>query len=318
MKRFIGILSCVIAFAGCDDGDLIVDTINFDEVATSTCPDNNLLFKLKEGESLILNVPEETFKDDATEEGAPTILNINSKNQVVYNFYDGKVTSANVCDLIPPASPNVQTQWNASSGIIEITTEMVKTADDTDNSTRITGYKHNIIFKNITFAKGDGTTQFYETFGFGDYLKTITPLKLDFEQVLNICDNKNFVYVFNDSESLTLEIDPNLIANEVTPIDQPRTGEIGLLKNKLVYHLYENGVVTPNYFCQDEDPQLPTVKEEWLGKIGGVIEVSTTTGGAPNSFVHTIVFKNVTMERGNSNFQLGNNYKYGELETLKQ
>nr|WP_315203322.1 hypothetical protein [uncultured Flavobacterium sp.] len=321
MKRFLGILCCAIAFSACDDGDLIVDTINFDEVATSTCGEaNNLLFKLKDSESLILNLPddvfEETFKEEPTEVDEPIKLDISSTNQVVYNFYDGKVASTNICDLIPPANPNVKTQWKASSGVIEVRTEIVKTLNETDNSTKITGYKHNIIFTNITFTKVDGTTQFYDDFSFGDYLKTITPLQLAFNQLLSICDTSGLVYEFNGSESLTLKIDPALILNEVTPLDKPRTGTIGLVKNKLVYREYENGVVSPSYFCQPTDPLLPTVKEEWLGQVEGIIEVSTTTTG-PNTFTHKIVLKNVTLERGNSNFQLGNNYKYGELQTIK-
>ena len=316
MKRFIGILCCAIAFSACDDGDLIVDTIDFDEVATSTCGEaNNLLFKLKDGESLILNVPEDTFKEDATDANDPIKLEINSTNQVVYNFYDGKVTSNKICDLIPPASPNIKTQWNASSGVIQITTEVVKKLNETDNSTRITGYKNNIVFTDITFTKGDGTTQFYESFSFGDYLKPITPLALAFSQELFICDTSKLVYVFNGSESLTLKIDPKLIDNVNTPIDKPRIGTIGPVMNKLVYRGYERGVVGQDYFCQTTDPLLPAVKEEWLGQVGtgGTIEVTTTTTG-PDTFTHTIVLKNVTLEKGNSNFQLGDKYKYGELQ----
>lgn len=317
MKRFLGILCCAIAFSACDDGDLVVDTINFDEVATSTCTENNLLFKLKDGESLILNVPEDTFKEDATPEDEPIELPINKTNQVVYNFYDGKGTAEKICDIVPPALPNTITQWNATSGVIQITTEAVKKVNDTDKSTRITGYKNYIVFTNTTFTKADGTTQFYESFVFGDYLQTITPLALAFNQKLIMCDNSNFVYEFNGGESLTLKIDPTLIINEVTPINKPRIGTIGLVNNKLVYRKYENGVVTENYFCNTVDPLLPSVKEEWLGQVGtGTIEVTTTTT-VPNAFVHTIVLKNVTLQKGNNNFQLGNNYKYGNLETIK-
>jgi hypothetical protein len=319
MKQFIGILCCAIAFSACDDGDLIVDTINFDEVTTSTCGDaNNLLFKLKDTESLLLNLPEDifkkTFKEEPTADNTRIELDINSKNQVVYNFYDGKVGTVNVCDLIPPATPNVKTQWKASSGIIQVTTETIKTSNKTDNSTKITGYKHNIIFTNITFAKGDGTTQFYKSFIFGDYLKNITPLALAFKKELDICDS-GLVYNSNGSESLTLIIDPKLIINEVTK-DGPRKGTIGPDKNKLVYRSYEKGVLQPSYFCQTTDPSSPTVKEEWLGQTGGIIEVTTTTVTS-TTFKHTIVLKNVTLAKGNSNFQLGNNYSYGELQTIK-
>jgi len=309
MKRFFGILTCLIVFSACDDGDLVIDTIDFDEVTTSSCGDaNNLLFKLKEGEALILNVPTETFKEEATPPNDPIRLNVSSQNQVVYNFYDGKVSSNNICDLIPPSTPNVKNQWKADSGVIEVTTVTVKSLDETNNSTKITGYKHNIIFKNITFGKGDGTTQFYESFVFGDYLKNITPLPLAFDQKLSIC-NTGLVYETSASESLTLTIDPLLIDNSNTPIGQPRVGTIGLLKNKLVYRLYTN-VISVDKFCETTDF---AVKEEWLGVAGGTIEVTTTSIG--NVFTHVIVFKNVSLAKGNNNFRLGDTYKYGELQT---
>lgn len=315
MKRFLGILICVFAFSGCDDGDLIVDTIDFSDVTTSSCSDNNLIFKLKESESLILNIPEETFTENPTPTNDPIELDVNATNQVVYNFYDGKVATGNICDLIPPATPNIKNQWEASSGIIQITTTAVKQLNETDNSTRITGYNNNIIFQNITFTKPDGTTQFYETFPFGDYLKPVDPLPFGFQKLLNICTVSGQVYDFTESEAFTLNIDPTLIANEVTPTGSPRTGVIGLVKNKLVYRLF-NGVVPPSYFCQTTDPLLPTVNQTWLGKAGGTIEVTTTTSG-PNTFKHTIILKNVTLEKDNNNFQLGDSYNYGELQTTK-
>jgi hypothetical protein len=314
MKRFLGILIGVVAFSSCDDGDLIVDTIDFTEVATSSCPDNNLIFKMKEGEALILNIPEETFVNNPTDLNDPIKLNVDGTNQVVYNFYDGKVAVGNVCDLIPPATPSIKNQWKASSGTIQITTTAVKKLNEADNSTRITGYNNNIVFQNITFAKPDGTTQFYETFPFGDYSKTVDPLPFGFQGLLNICSSGQ-VYDFTESESFTLNIDPTLIANEVTPVGSPRTGVIGVVKNKLVYRLF-NGVVPSSYFCQATDPLLPTVNQTWLGKEGGVIEVTTTTSG-PNTFKHTIILKNVTLEKDTNNFQLGNSYKFGELQTTK-
>jgi hypothetical protein len=314
MKRFLGILICTIALNSCDDGDLVVDKIDFSAVQTQSCTTNNLLYKLNDNESLILNIPAATFTNNPTVPGVPIILDVNATNQVVYSFYNGKVVSGNICDVIPPATPNVNSQWKASSGKIEIVTTDIKKLDETNNSTRITGYNNNIIFKNITFDKGDGTSQFYETFPFGDYTKTADPLPFAFEGLLNICSSGQ-VYEFSTNESFTLDIDSALIVNEVTAPGSPRTGVIGVVKNKLVYRLF-NGIVPPEYFCQKTDPTLPTKNQEWLGREGGIIEVTTTTSG-PNSFAHIITFKNVTLIKGNSNFQLGNSYKYGELQTIK-
>jgi hypothetical protein len=313
MKRFLGILACAIAFNSCDDGDLRVENIDFSEVSTQSCPANDLLFKLNDKESLILNIPSTTFTNNPTDPDTPISLDINATNQVVYRFYEGKVATANVCDLIPPATPNVNNQWKATSGIIQIAITDIKKLDETNNSTRITGYNNNIIFKNITFDKGNGTEQFYETFAFGDYLVSAVPLPFTFSGLLTKCTSGQ-VYDFSPSESFTLDINPELIANEVTPPNTPRTGLIGATINKLVYRLFTNGVVTESYFCTTPVPITPTVNQEWIGKIGGTIEVTTTSNG-PNVFKHTIVLKNVTLVKGNSNFQLGTSYKYGELQT---
>lgn len=316
MKRFLGVLICAVALNSCDDGDLIVDKIDFSAVQTQSCTTNNLLYKLNDNESLILNVPATTFTNNPTDPGVPTSLDVNATNQVVYSFYDGKVISGNICDLIPPATPNVNSQWKASSGKIEIVTTDIKKLDETNNSTRITGYNNSIVFKNITFDKGDGTSQFYETFAFGDYTKTADPLPFAFQGLLNICSNNGQVYQFSPNESFTLDIDPALIINEVTAPNTPRTGVVGATVNKLAYRLF-NGVVSPDYFCKATVPLLPTVSQEWLGKVDGIIEVTTSTNG-PNVFKHVIILKNVTLIKGNSNFQLGNSYKYGELQTTKQ
>jgi hypothetical protein len=309
MKRFLGILICVFAFAGCDDGDLVIETVDFSEISTSSCSENNLLFKLKEGEALILNVPEETFAESPTPVDTPIKLAINNENQVVYNFYNGKVAAGNICDLIPPATPTINKQWNASSGVIEITTTAVKKLDETNNSTRITGYNSYITFRNITFKKDDGTTQFYETLPFGDYLKSVDPLPFKFQDLLERCSDSGQLYKYHESEAFTLDIDPALIQNIPTEPNSPRIGTIDGEKNKLVYRLY-NSIIPSEYFCQPKDPALPTVNQTWLGKPGGTIEVTTTTSGP--AFKHVIILKNVTLEKGNSNFRLGDSYKFGE------
>ena len=195
---------------------------------------------------------------------------------------------------------------------------IVKTTNALDNSTRITAYNHNIAFKNITFIKSNGT-QVYETFPFGDYVTTANSLPFGFDKILEQCSSSKQIYNYTSSEALTLDIDPALIVNAVTPLNTPRTGLIGTSTNKLTYRLYSNGVLTPSYFCTIPVPSIPTVSEEWNGMAGvstisGIIEVTTTTNG-PNSFKHTIVLKKASLQKGNSNFSLGDTYLYGDLLT---
>jgi hypothetical protein len=217
--------------------------------------------------------------------------------------------------------PNVTDQWTATSGKIQIITTAVKTTNTTENSTRITGYNHNIVFKNITFDKGNGT-QVYETFPFGDYVTPSTPLPFGFDKIVEQCSTSTKqIYNYVSSEAITIDfIDPKLIENTETPLNTPRTGLLSSVKNKLTYRLYSNGVLTPNYFCSTTVPTLPSISEEWnavngVAGVSGIIEVTTIKSGT-TAYKHTIVIKNATLKKGNSDFKLGDSYIYGELLTF--
>ena len=160
----------------------------------------------------------------------------------VYRFYDGTITPDNICNTIPPPTPNVTEQWTASSGIIEITTSAIKSTNATENSTRITGYNHDITFKNITFQKNSGT-QVYETFPFGKYETPSNTLNFGFDKVVEQCANAKQIYNYVSSEALIIDnVDPTLIVNVETPLNEPRRAIIGSTKNMLIYRSYVNEI----------------------------------------------------------------------------
>ena len=312
MKRVVSLLVFALLLNGCDDGDLIQEDISFEDVATQNCTTNNIIYKLKDTEALILEVVGFTFPTETKSQE----LDISASNRVLYRFYNGAVTSSTICETIPPATPIVVDQWTTSGGKIVINTTAVKTTNTTDNSTKITGYNHNITFKNITFVKSNGT-QVYETFPFGDYVISATPLPFAFNKTLEQCSSSKQLYDYNSSEALILDIDPTLIVNEATPLNAPRTGLISDTKNKLTYRLF-SGLLTGAYFCNTTFPATPAVSEEWIAVAGvanesGIVEVTTATLGT--GFKHTVVLKKAKMKKGSSDFILGDNYIYGELLT---
>lgn len=314
MKRVIGLLFIAFAINGCDDGNLIQENISFEDIeATESCT-NGIIYKLKDQEALLLDIPATTF----TNETSTTTLEISATNRVIYRFYNGAVTSSTICETIPPATPVVTDQWTATDGQIVITTIPKVETNATTNGTKITGYNHNIVFKNITFAKSNGN-QVYDIFPFGTYTTTTTPLPFLFDQTVEKCSSSNQIYNFTSSEALQLNIDPSLIANAVTPLNTPRTGLITSTTNSLTYRLFSGGVLTNSYFCNTVTPTTPTVNQEWNAVAGitgasGVIEVTTTTSG-PNTFRHTIVLKKVTFKKGNDSFLLADSYIFGDLLT---
>lgn len=319
MKRILSLLAFAILFNSCDDGNLTLETINFEDITTQSCSANEILYKLKDREALLLQIPLSSFKNEPTTSGSPTSINIdNSTYRVVYRFYNGTISSNNICSIIPPATPYVNDQWTVSAGTIQITTTADISTNTSNNSTRINGYNHNIIFKNITFDKNNGT-QVYDSFTFGLYKTTITALPFGFEKELKQCTTSKQVYDFKGSEAFTLDnLEASLIVNEETPLNTPRTALIGSVKNKVTYRLY-SGIITPNYFCATTTPTTPTISQEWnaldgVAGVSGIIEVTTIKNGT-SAYKHTIVLKNTTLKKGNNDFRLGDNYIYGELTT---
>ena len=164
MKKLLVLVASVFMLQACDDGDITLESFNFDDVAIQECTDNNLIFKINNDELLLLNIPESSFANVETPDGSPRIVNVSSSNQIIYRIYSGTVTDDNLCDLIPPATPVVKNEWNATGGTIEIITDALY---DVDGIT-INGYTHNIKFKNVNFSNPDNSFSFTE-YIFGNY-----------------------------------------------------------------------------------------------------------------------------------------------------
>lgn len=315
MKRILGILSVLLLITACDDGNLTVENIDFTDVAVQKCSDKDILYKVKDTEMLILAIPTSVFVNDETPENTPIETTIDNNNiQVFYRQYNGTVSADNICPTIPAATPNLTEEWFVTSGIVQFTSTAVKSVNATTGVTQITGYKHYIVLKNITFQKPDGSTQFYETYPFGNYTTPATALAFGFndEADKSTCDNR--IFNFNSSEAFILDLADydNLFQNTVTTT--PRTALVSST-NKVVYRLY-SGIINDAYFCATTLPTTPTLTQEWMAENGvadvsGIIEVTTTTFGS--GFLHTIHLKKLTMSRGNSDFYLGDDYLYGSF-----
>ena len=313
MKKYAALLLFALFLNGCDDGDLTVDEIDFADVQQSSACDpltNTLIYKLKSQEALLLQLPAGAIVND---QGTYTYtIDANGKGsyRVVYRAYDGTVAKDNICGAIPPTTPKVTEEWNGVEGLIEIVTTQTEVPNtNNDGGSRITGYEHSIVFRNITFAKPAGN-QTEAEFVFGTYNTTVTPADLTFKTNPNgsayECDNKTYNY--NNSFYLSIEdIDPALLVNEVTAGNQARTSLITATQNKVFYRtaLTETGSITPAFICAKVQPSSPAIDETWTGQFGvanvsGIIEVTTTV--SPNAlgqlYTHTIVLKNVILLKG--------------------
>ncbi|SEO86673.1 hypothetical protein SAMN05444671_1187 [Flavobacterium sp. CF108] len=324
MKKYVSLLILALLLNGCDDGDLTVDTIDFADVQTSaSCPNSStdetaptLIYKLKTQESLVIQMPANSIKTDATPVGTPLTYDIdNSTYRVLYRAYDGTVAINNICGTIPPRTPNVTEEWQATAGIIEVTsTQVTGDKSATDGSTRITGYNHQIVFRNITFLKPAGP-QTEEEFVFGNYTTAADPINLTFTTVPTQCTDKKQVFNFNPTSYMQVN---NLDQNLIQQVVGTRSSAITAAANNITYTTFKSntGTLTSSYFCISPAPSAPAVSTVWNSVVdnNGIVEVTTTaTGTTSIVYKHTITIKNVTLKKGNSSFYLADNFVLGTI-----
>ncbi|MBZ4034674.1 hypothetical protein K6T82_07850 [Flavobacterium sp. 17A] len=331
MKKYTALLLFALFLNGCDDGDLTVDNITFDEdKEAQVCGDpltSNLIYQLKTQEALLLQMPAGSFRNENDSIYTYTIDGKgNGSYRVVYRAYDGTVASTNICGTIPPSTPKVTEEWLGTDGVIEIESTANEVPNATDGSSKITGYTHSVIFRNITFAKPSGI-QTNAEFIFGKYVTTTSIPSPTFpaDQEVIECSVMKGIYNYNTNLYLSIEnIDTELIKPEITPTGQPRESYIETAKNNVYYRTAkkDTGSFTEDAICVEKKPTTPTVDQTWTGRLGskesngGIIQVTTTRLGETQTYTHTIVLKNVTLQRGTkgqNSFKLGNSFLLGTI-----
>ena len=76
MKKILQLSLFLIFLNACDDGNVAVETINFDDVTANSC--GEIIYKLKDEESLFMNIPSSlnAFTNDETDSGSPKKIQI--------------------------------------------------------------------------------------------------------------------------------------------------------------------------------------------------------------------------------------------------
>ena len=150
MKKYL-LIGCSLLFFGCNDGDLQIETVDFDSIAqiqncgTLSTKAINVLFKINGSEALILTLPNGLLKNEVSAGEVESTVPGSSK--VSYRIFSDKVTKAYFCDAPPPLTPTVKEEIEAQGGSVFITTTQ------TDSVT----FSHNIKLSGISFVNKDGS-----------------------------------------------------------------------------------------------------------------------------------------------------------------
>lgn len=150
MKRFL-LLFILLCISACSDGDLDIDTIDFDDVALQFCEsettiNSTLFFKTSGDEALILELQSGILQNAVSTDTIRSA--VPSQSQVIYRLLSGTVDKGYFCDALPPASPSVIDEIQAEAGEVLLTTARSET--DT------TQYIHTLVLKDISLVNKNG------------------------------------------------------------------------------------------------------------------------------------------------------------------
>ncbi len=324
MKRFFGLLTVLLLFNGCDDGNLQVESFDFSTVQASACnggisdnQNNFFVYKIKGNEAIILQVPITNFPNIETESGSPRSIPISSGSaaKIIYRLYSGPVQAATLCSSIPSSTPSVAEEWNAIGGTIEITTNIVNPINPATGANKITSYSHNIVFRNVTFDIGGGKTQTNDLIVFGNYnTPAIVPADVT---TLPMRECNSVLFKISGPQLTGLYLD-EAARNTLFINEETLTPRVLLLNetNHAKYLVYPT-TVSEEAFCANE---LPTAVQTWNSQpavegVSGFIEVTTVF--TPPNYEHTITFRNVIFKNDNirPTFTFGTNYVFGVYTT---
>lgn len=149
LRSSLSFLFCLLI--SCDDGDLQIQTIDFDSASIEFCESetttsSTFFFKLNTSEALILELQSGLLQNEPSD--GTIVSNVPDQSQVIYRTFDSDVSNSYFCDQLPPVSPIVLEEINANGGEVFITT--VQSETDT------TLYEHTIELNDISLINSQG------------------------------------------------------------------------------------------------------------------------------------------------------------------
>lgn len=152
MKKTIALIFVLTFFSSCGDGDLQVETIDFDSFSIQFCDDlvvdsDNVLFKINGDEALILDLQSGALNNGVVGDTVTTESTVSSQSSVIYRIFSEDVGSDYFCDDIPTATPTVVQEIEAEDGTV-----FIETIIDADT----TNYVHTITLSGISFVTSEG------------------------------------------------------------------------------------------------------------------------------------------------------------------
>jgi hypothetical protein len=330
MKNLVLFFFLILFTNSCDDGELTIENFNFGNAIPTTCNAGQtgfFIYKTNGKEVIILKIDENKFLNPIVTN--PTLLTqdpieITGNVEVIYRIYSDNINTSFLCTSPPPTSPNVIEEWKALSGTITITSTAIKTEDAATNSSRITGFNHEINIKNLNFKKPDGSEQLFVNFNFGAYKNTFSafPETFGIDDPTGICISNNNLTKLSKrvgSQSIILEA-PSIFGNNTNNINVTTNHFINNTTIKLSYNLYKEEVSTSG-ICANS---TPTLLQKWEAETAettnGIVKVlkqpELNSSMTLIGYKYTITLSNINFKKGSFIFKSGTSYNFGTFIRL--
>ncbi len=310
MKKILIVFILLLGYA-CSDGDLQIENIDFDGGTVEFCPlqfeqddtERTLFFKVIEDEALILDLQSGLI---ANETAADTLIsNLETQSTLVYRLFSENVSDDYFCNEIPPVTPTVLQETQATSGIINI----VSSLDTVTRTTKTYAHEISIIDLTITNDNNERITD-EPGLDFGIYRTTVdSSVDLVFSNYSDIavsnCENgattSKLFKIIND-ESIDFELPNSVLINEVTT--DPRTIALNNIVND-TSATFSNKVfrriITEDIICS-ETLDLSDLENEFR-TVSGTLSVTTVedADSTPETplFNHTLTLSDFILEDSN-------------------
>lgn len=152
LKNLVLTFSLLVFFA-CDDGNLQIETLDFDSANIEVCDDNpvmaevaNVLFKLNDTEALILELPADAILNEVSTTEIERTVSASGPAKVTYRIFSDQVSNDYFCSDIPLTTPTVVEEIIAEGGTVFITTTL---------SSDATNYEHSITLSGISLVTSE-------------------------------------------------------------------------------------------------------------------------------------------------------------------
>jgi hypothetical protein len=303
MRKTLTSLLVVFSLWSCDDGELEIQTIDFDEADIQACDsgintnERKLLFKVIEEEALILEVAKGIMVNrNNSDEPSTSNINNGSSNDthLTYRFFTTKPTNGYFCDPLPPADISVTNESVATGGTLT-----VRTAASSVSFTK-KSFTHDLQMSNLNIENDLNENIIIDTeIDYGAYITTVdSSIEKKFDNFTNTqiqaCDganppNKLFKKI--DDEFLSISL-PDGALDNVAGVDTYPLNATTVFTNSILNVLIPDDSTIPCSGATDANEVNSFSSTE------GELTI-TTVANNDGGFNHVLVFKNMKLRDKN-------------------